>query len=569
MKIPGLRSNRAKVIAAVVVVALVAGGVFWFVRARDASRPAVSVAAVGRARITDSVVAVGDVKAGDRNTITLSPSVKVVTVLVQQGQRVARGDVLATLDTSEYFRQLEQQGISLSEAEEMLRYLSGPSAARNAAAANDAVSQAGIALENARAAEQAARQHLADVPGLAADAVRQAEIALEGARQNADAAAANLESTRSLNENAVCQAKLALDAARQAVAAAERDLANLKAKLLAGLITQQEYDAAHPALHSALTSAEIACRSAQLSYDTAKLTADAAVASAEQAVASADLAVASAETTLDTAALQADSQLQTAEKAVGDAQRAVSGAEVGLSNAQGAVDYAIASDSQRAASQSSQVSQLESSISHLRDKIEEANLRAAVDGVVSQVDAEAGQYPQLGDVIVVQGTSGYLASVDLDQADSIGVRPGQRATVTLKGSGTEFRGSVASVAPVAERSATAADRDPKVTIEVSVLDPDATIRVGFEADVEIFRDDKPSALEVELDAVRSEPGTGRRYAFVVDDKNRVSKVFIGTGIESGDRVEVLSGLTEGQQVVLNPPDALADGMTVRLVGPGR
>lgn len=567
--IPGLRSTRAKAIAVVVVLAVVGSSVFWAVRAWQASRPVVSLTTVTRARITDSVVAVGDIKSGKQNTITLSPSVKVVNVHVREGQRVARGDVLVTLDTSEYARQLEQQGITLSDAESMLRFLSGPNAEMNNASAGNTVNQASIALDNALAAAEAARQHLADVPGLNDNALRQAEIALERARLSAEAARVNLDSTRALNENAICQARLALDAARDAKREAEYDLADLKAKLQAGLITQAEYDAQYPLLRSALTNAENAYWSAQVSLDTTLVSADAANERAVQAVREADLAVASAEAALDAVAQQADSQLQAAQRTVGDAQRAVNSAEVALSNALTAAGFARASDDQRVASQSSQIDQVEATIAHLLGKIDQGKLRAAVDGVVSRVDAESGQYPQLGDVVVVEGTSGYLASLDLDQADSAGITTGQRASITLKGIGATFQGSVASVAPIAQRSATSADRDPKVTIEVSILDPDATIRIGFEADVEIFRDDKPSVLEVGLDAVRSEPGTGRRYVFVVDDHNLVTRVFISTGIESGDRVEVLSGLAEGQDCVLNPPDNLVDGMTVRIAGGGR
>ena len=48
----------------------------------------------------------------------------------------------------------------------------------------------------------------------------------------------------------------------------------------------------------------------------------------------------------------------------------------------------------------------------------------------------------------------------------------------------------------------------------------------------------------------------------------MSRVFVTTGIESGDRVEVVSGVSEGQRLVVDPPDSLADGMTVRIVGGG-
>jgi len=569
MRIPSLKTRRARVIAAVAAVAVVGGGTWWFLAAQQAGRPEVELATVTRSRITNSVVAVADIEAGDRNTITLSPSVKVVDVLVAEGQRVAAGDLLAVLDTSEFESQLEQQGISLADAESTLRYIAGPSATANNNTAQNAVSQAAIALENARAAEDAARRNLSDVPGFSDSALTQAEIALEGAQLTADAAEANLESVWDLNQNAVRQAQIALDAAKDALNKAERDLADLKARLLAGLITQAEYDAQAPALKFALASAENACRSAQVALDTAEVTADANVALAEKAASDAQLAVESAEATLDAAGLQADSELQAAQQAVSDAQRAVRSAEVTLANAQSAASLARASDSQRANTQQSQVDLLDANIRYLWDKVDQGRLRAGVAGVVSRMDAVADQYPQMGDLIVVEGSGGFLASLDADQADSVGIRPGQRATVTRKGIGSTFEGAGAAVAPVAERSATSADQDPKVTVDVTIQDPDDTLRVGFEADVEVFLDDKEAALTVAVDAVRSEPGTGRRFVFVVADDNRVSRVFIRTGIESADTVEVLAGLAEGQDCVGDPDDSIAEGMTVRIAGGGR
>lgn len=76
----------------------------------------------------------------------------------------------------------------------------------------------------------------------------------------------------------------------------------------------------------------------------------------------------------------------------------------------------------------------------------------------------------LGDVIVVGGSSGLVASVEVEQADSVGIKPGQRATVTPKGVGKTYQGSVAAVAPAAEKSATAFDQKPKVTV-VLILEP--------------------------------------------------------------------------------------------------
>lgn len=566
MKIPLLRTRKAKVIAALVGVAGVGLGAFLVSTALEGGRPEVELATVTQARLTKSVTAVGDIEAGDRNVITLSPSVKVVEVLVAEGQRVARGDVLAVLDTSEYQRQLEQQGISLDDAESTLGHLVGPNSAASGAASANAVSQARVALEGAQAAEAAARRTLAALPALSDASLAQLDLALQGAILTADAARDRLDSVRDLGSDAVRQASIALDAAHDACERAARNIHDLDGRLASGLVTQAEYDVAYPPLAAALRGAETSFRSAQVALDTARTTADANEAAAEKAVADADLAVASADAALTAASLRDDTEREAAAKAVADASRAVRSAQIALSNAQSGASAARANDSERVSNQGSQIALIDANIRSLQDKVEQGRLRAAVDGVVSRVDAAADQYPQLGDTIVVEGTFGYVASVDVNQADSVGVRPGQPATVTLKGIGTTFQGTVAGVAPVAEKSATSADQHPKVTVEVSILAPDDTLRIGYEADVDITLEDRPQALQVSVDAVRREAGSSRPYAWVVDDRDRITRVFLRTGIESEGFVEVLSGLEAGQHCIVDPDDSLTEGATVRIAG---
>ena len=567
MKAPMPRSTMARVIAGVLTVGVLAGGGFWVFESLQQGRPAVEVTTVTKGLLVDSVVAVGDIKSGNRHTMTLLPSVKVVEVRVKKGQRVSRGDILAVVDTEEYAEQLKQQGLALEDAEGTLRYVSGPSAAMSQTNADNAVRQAGIVVDGAVSAQAAARRNVSDARDAGGSAVRQAEIALSSARLDADAAESNLDRVCELNNNAVRQAKIAADTAKATRDEAERKIVVLTDPLGVGQITQAEFDAKYPLLRYEFAGAENALRSARVSLDTARVTADATTAAAEKAASDADLAVKAAKATLAAAKDQADAQVRAARQAASDAQRAVAGARIGLSNARSSAKFGRASDDQRAASQENQIERLESNIDYLQGQIDGGNLRAAVDGIVSVVDAVAGNYPQPGDAIVVEGSSGFMASADFGQPDSVGIRPGQSATVTLKDIGVTYNGTVAFVAPTAERSTTAADTTPRVTVEVAILNPDDTLRIGFEADVEVTRDERASVLEVSLDAVRREPGTGRRYVFVVDDDNRVSRAFMTPGIEVGDRVEVLAGVTEGQRCVINPPDSLNDGDTVR-VTPG-
>ena len=59
---------------------------------------------------------------------------------------------------------------------------------------------------------------------------------------------------------------------------------------------------------------------------------------------------------------------------------------------------------------------------------------------------------------------------------------------------------------------------------------------------------------------------GDDVAFVVADDDRVERRKLELGRKIGDDRQVLSGLSAGELVVLDPPQALADGAQVRVAG---
>jgi multidrug efflux pump subunit AcrA (membrane-fusion protein) len=58
---------------------------------------------------------------------------------------------------------------------------------------------------------------------------------------------------------------------------------------------------------------------------------------------------------------------------------------------------------------------------------------------------------------------------------------------------------------------------------------------------------------------------GRTVVFVLRD-DRVERRAVTTGTENSGQVDVLSGLTAGERVVVEGPETLADGDQVRVQG---
>jgi HlyD family secretion protein len=101
--------------------------------------------------------------------------------------------------------------------------------------------------------------------------------------------------------------------------------------------------------------------------------------------------------------------------------------------------------------------------------------------------------------------------------------------------------------------------DPSVKSDPRIL-PDMGVKVGFLAE----RAPAPAAdararLLVPQAAVRADGG--REVVFVLRG-DQVERRAITTGATEGDRVEVLSGLADGERVVVDGPSELADGARV-------
>ena len=683
------KSKKSIIVTAVLLLTLLVGGgtAYWWYQ--NAQVQEVSVHTAWKGQLAKYVPITGDIEASSRSSLFPSPTAKIVEVLAEEGQAVKKGDVLARIDATEYRTQLDKQTINFANAEATLAYLSGSSAEMDKASSQNAVSQAGIALETAQSNYSAAQGNLDDINTLNANAISQANLALENAQSNYAAAVSNLSGRGTLYDNAVSQAQIALESA-QANAAALADklhnveIANANAVGQAQLtlenakahywIAKKNFDD----LDNALKEAQCALETAKTTYESAKLNLDIVKALydadpilyafdyqlAQQVVAAAETAVGNAELTLDSAEMSyqagyntaklavidaetavssaeialsnaenaADAEYAAAEKAVSDSESAVSNAEIALSNAEsaGSIEYAAAekavSDSEaavrnaeisvsnarsgaavkyeaaikaisdgekavrsagialsnlntsatfssataeeRISNQADQIALLKTDIVYLNKKIEECDLKANVDGIVTKMDVVANEYPQVGDAIIVDGATEYVISLAVSQFDSVNMRVGQKATVKVKGVAAEYEGVVSEIGQSAEKYATSADQDAKVTVKITITDPDENIKVGYEADAEIITVERLDALRVNYEAVQIEAESGKAYVYVVDSSNRVEKRYIETGLETEYDIEVLDGLVEGERYVADPNKDIMAGIKVKDSGDG-
>jgi RND family efflux transporter MFP subunit len=203
---------------------------------------------------------------------------------------------------------------------------------------------------------------------------------------------------------------------------------------------------------------------------------------------------------------------------------------------------------------------VEANVARLNDLLAYQTVRAPFAGVITLRNVDAGALVNEGNTLLyrIAQTDRLRTYLNVPQADAGSVRVGQQAVLVVPDlPGHGFPGAVT-------RTANALDPATRtLLVEVQVPNPGALLMPGMYAqvDLSIPRKDPPLLIPGDTLVVRSD---GPQVAVVAPD-GRVHFARIQLGRDFGDRLEVLSGLEDGQQVVVNPSDAIREGAQVKPV----
>ena len=175
-------------------------------------------------------------------------------------------------------------------------------------------------------------------------------------------------------------------------------------------------------------------------------------------------------------------------------------------------------------------------------------LLSPIDGVVLEAKAQAGTASTANAVLFTIGdTSRYIAKVTVGEEDIARIQEGDAALVEGKGfEGRIYDGVVQSIAPVAQRQ----NGGAVVEVEILLLQPDEGIKSGFSAQVTILTGQAQELMMLPYEAV-GQDSLNQEYVLVW--RNGVlAKQVVKTGRETADGVEIRTGVSPGEVVVLFP-----------------
>ncbi len=182
---------------------------------------------------------------------------------------------------------------------------------------------------------------------------------------------------------------------------------------------------------------------------------------------------------------------------------------------------------------------------------------APIGGVVTDVQvAEGAMAQQYAPICTIQSTDNVEVLLSLSQYDLEQVRVGQSATVTVLGH--SYNGTVNNIDLIATEQASQTGTSTFVGATVSIENPDENITLGLDATVIIHTGEAQNVLVVPTTAINTDV-TGT-YA-MVEENGMATRRTVETGLSSDTMIEVVSGLSAGENVILSSQD-IVEGTTI-------
>lgn len=204
----------------------------------------------------------------------------------------------------------------------------------------------------------------------------------------------------------------------------------------------------------------------------------------------------------------------------------------------------------------------------LESQRDEHFIRSPFDGMVTEKAAEVGEIVApisiggsmaRGSIVTIADWASLQAEVDVAEAQLGRVKPGQRAAITVDAIPDQvFPGKVRRILPRADRSkATVKVRVDFLSRDEKAVLPEMGVRVRFlpdDAPPGIETGDAPEKIVVPKAAVQS--GQDGSHVWIVAE-GVARRQPVRVGADSGERVEISSGVSAGDQLVVRGAENLS------------
>lgn len=533
--------KKKKTLYSIIVLIIIIAGLYLFFFKKEKAE--YSLAEVVRGQISQEVSETGAVKMGEEINLTFKNSGKIEKIYVKAGDEVKSGESLAKLDTNQLVIQLTEAQANLEVAQAQLNQLLAGSSPEEIRAAETEVSNAKIALENAK-------QNLEDVT---TDAREDLDSAYEDALNTLDDS--YLKAYNAYNDVKEIQRTYFGSSDQEGLSVQEnRDKINNNLNQMENYLDIAKADSSDENIDSALAEFKIALDNV---YDALTVIREKTeTINYRDIVSSVDKdSLDTHKTNINTAltnvtnAQQTNSSTKITNTAnINQAQAKVSTAEGNLKIAEDNLALVLAKPRQEDIDlYQAKVKQAQAKVNLLYSQIKEATITSPVAARVAKIEKEIGEIVQPTETVVsLIPSSPFQIEVDIYEEDVVKVEIGNPVDIKLTALPEKvFQGKVISIDP-AEKLI-----EGVVYYEVTIDFEKApeNIKPGMTADIVIKTAQKENVLIIPEEAIQKKNG---KVIVEVLENGEIIEKEINTGLEgSDDMIEVISGLTEGERVVVH------------------
>ncbi|MCL2857290.1 MAG: efflux RND transporter periplasmic adaptor subunit [Oscillospiraceae bacterium] len=209
-----------------------------------------------------------------------------------------------------------------------------------------------------------------------------------------------------------------------------------------------------------------------------------------------------------------------------------------------------------------QLQSTQTQLAIVQDNLNRATITSPISGVVSARNVEVGQMVtqaampftivQLDPVIVQVSVSEALINlVHVDQEVDV--------VVQALGDNQNFTGRVTIVSPIANQAST-------FPVRIELDNPDGLIRPGMFSQVTFVQAESRGNFVVARNVVMSDEYG--QFVYIIEDDHATRRP-VTTGLESGNLIEITSGVSERDQIVVVGQEFLLEGTLVNVVTTNR
>lgn len=203
------------------------------------------------------------------------------------------------------------------------------------------------------------------------------------------------------------------------------------------------------------------------------------------------------------------------------------------------------------------LTQTEVNVKKARLNLEKTEIKAPFPGIITDIKVSPHENVSTGqEVFTLVNISNIRIKAKVLESEVGRIRVGREARLKFSAyPGEIFKGAVSAVSPVVN------PEEKTCSVLIDMANPEEKIKPGMHAEVEIIAEIFKDRLMVPQDAVLDRGG--RKLVFAVEEGWAKWK-YVTLGLENEEYAEILEGITEGEQVIVDGHYTLAHDARVQI-----